>query len=42
VVSREASQNAPSSKQQASSDKHQATSLPQLDGRLQAKQKGKK
>jgi len=34
-----------SSKRQASSSKHQATGamdLPQLDGKLQAKQKGKK
>ena len=29
-------------KRQASSSKRQATSLPQLDGKLQAKQKGKK
>ena len=42
-VSRERSQNAraTSFKQQAPSYKRQATSLPQLDGRLQAKQKGK-
>jgi hypothetical protein len=29
-------------KRQAASDKPQATSLPQLDGKLQAKQKGKR